>query len=384
MKKSFIKGLLRGFFFCFLLCFFLGGVLFFKPIRGNHGPNADVSYQQLPETADSEETAEPPEEPEPEPEPVPETKTTISLAFVGDILFNDATLAAYGKSGVSSFLSSDLLDKMTAADYLFANQEFPFSTRGTQAPDKQFTFRIDPVHAPILQEFGIDLVTLANNHILDFGTDALLDSIETLDQISMKHVGAGENLSDARAAVREDFSGTSISFLGASRVMPVSSWAAGPSHPGVFSTYDPAQLEKDIAAEKEQSDYVIVYVHWGIERQDYPEAYQRDLAKRYIDAGADAVIGSHPHVMQGFEFYNGKPIAYSLGNFLFSNSSADTALLHLNIAPDSDTLSLSLTPCRRVNGQLQIMEQTADYYSYLSSISYGATVEADGRIVPAG
>ena len=85
----------------------------------------------------------------------------------------------------------------------------------------------------------------------------------------------------------------------------------------MLTTYDPKILVDEIKKLREQCDYLVVYVHWGIERSERPEDYQRSLGKQYIDAGADVVIGSHPHVLQGVEYYKGKPIVYSLGNFIF-------------------------------------------------------------------
>ena len=125
------------------------------------------------------------------------------------------------------------------------------------------------------------------------------------------------------------------------------------------------------------ADYVAVYVHWGIEKDTIPQDYQRQLACAYIDAGADMVIGSHPHVMQGFEYYHGKPIAYSLGNFLFSNSSNETVLYRITIETDG-SLTPSIIPCTRRNGQMQIMASPNDFFSRLSDLSFHASVEASG------
>ena len=107
-------------------------------------------------------------------------------------------------------------------------------------------------------------------------------------------------------------------------MIPEASWNASRYNSGVFTTYDASQLVEEIKKAKESCDFVAVLVHWGIERNTLPEDYQKTLARQYIDAGADAVIGSHPHVLQGIEYYQGKPIFYSLGNFIFGNGSYES------------------------------------------------------------
>lgn len=108
---------------------------------------------------------------------------------------------------------------------------------------------------------------------------------------------------------------------------PSATWYASDSQAGLFQTYDATLLNQKIAEAHAEYDHVIVFVHWGIEKNETPEDYQRSLAKGYIDAGADLVVGCHPHVLQGFEYYNGVPIVYSLGNYLFGNRDGDTVLL---------------------------------------------------------
>lgn len=226
---------------------------------------------------------------------------------------------------------------------------------------------------------NVDMVTLANNHTLDYGTDALTDTLATLNEHDILHVGAGENLQEAKEAVVIETNGKTIGFLGFSRVLPVASWAAGNKNPGLFSTYDSTIPENEIRSVKNTCDLVIVYVHWGIERNEYPEDYQRELAKKYIDAGADMVVGSHPHVLQGFEFYKNKPILYSLGNFLFSNSSVDTLLVKATIDEQHD-IQINLIPCQRINGQMQYHKDPENLFRHLNEISMGAHINDSGQL----
>ncbi len=235
---------------------------------------------------------------------------------------------AYSRAGgIGGVLDDGIRAEADAADLFMVNQEFPFTDRGTAAEDKQFTFRVPPKDVSLLTEMGVDIVTMANNHILDFGPEGITDSLTALDGAGILHVGAGENLEQAKKAEILEVKGKKIGFLGVSRVYMAASWAADADHAGVFSTYDPALPLQEIRALREQCDYLVVYVHWGVERNTAPEEYQRKMGRQYIDAGADLVVGSHPHVLQEIEYYNGKPIAYSLGNFVFGSSIPETELL---------------------------------------------------------
>jgi len=305
----------------------------------------------------------------------------VIISFAGDMLFTEYPISRYEQNGIVSMVSEELLTHMTGSDLFMANEEFPFSTKGEAMQDKQFTFRVDPKYTNIFHELGVDIVTVANNHGLDFGTEAFLENLDTLDAAGISRVGGGRNTEEARAAVIKEVNGYRIGFLGASRVIPVASWTAGKNHPGMLTTYDPAILLASITELRKDCDYVFVYVHWGIEKDTMPQQYQRDLARAYIDAGADAVIGAHPHVMQGFEFYKGKPIAYSLGNFLFSNSANKTVLYKLTINPDGSVIP-SILPCVRNDGQMQVMTDKNSYYTYLEDLSFDAIIDEAGIISP--
>ncbi len=252
----------------------------------------------------------------------------ITLLFAGDVYFSDHVMNAYNQAGgIAGVLDAGIRAEIGAADIFMVNQEFPFTNRGTAAEDKQFTFRIPPEKVSMLTEMGVDIVTMANNHILDFGPEGITDSLAALDGAGIPHVGVGENLEQAKKLEILEVKGKKIGFLGVSRVYMAASWAAGADHPGVFSTYDPTMALQEIRAARTKCDYLVVYVHWGIERNTTPEDYQRSMGRQYIDAGADLVVGSHPHVLQEIEYYDGKPIAYSLGNFVFGSSIPETELL---------------------------------------------------------
>lgn len=315
-------------------------------------------------------------------EEAPDQEERIQMVFAGDILLSDHVLNAYERSGgLSGVLDPGFQSVIRESDIFMANQEFPFSNRGTAAEDKQFTFRLPPEKVTIFQELGLDLVTLANNHALDFGTDALLDTCDTLDQAGIYHVGAGRKLEEACEPVIITEKGKKIGFLGASRVIPVGSWNASASKPGMLTTYDPSLLLEQIGRLRESCDYVVVYVHWGIEKKDRPEEYQRSLGRQYIDAGADLVIGSHPHVLQGIEYYKGKPIVYSLGNFIFGSSIPKTALLAAEW--DGEKTELSLIPGTSSAGYTRMLTDEKGkegFYDYMTGLSFGAAVDENGRV----
>lgn len=311
----------------------------------------------------------------------PETQQDVTVVFSGDILLSSYVLNNYEKSGINGILSEELQSEMQNADITMVNEEFPFSNRGTQAQDKQFTFRVDPGYVKILQEMGIDVVTVANNHALDYGTDALSDTFQTLDNAGIAYVGAGDNLERASQPYVIKAGGKTFGFLAASRVIPEVSWNIDNRQPGMLCTYDSAELCNAIQKAKETCDYVVVYVHWGIERENTPQDYQRQLGKAYIDAGADMVIGAHPHVLQGIEYYNGKPIVYSLGNYIFNQEINSTVLLKTTITPENET-TLQLIPAYASGAKTQKMqgEDGAQLYQFMEGISYGVSISKDGVV----
>lgn len=309
-----------------------------------------------------------------------EEEGDINLFFAGDIYLSDAVAAAYKNKGIDGIIDSNLLKDMKDADITMVNQEFTFSNGGKQAENKQFTFRVNPDYVTAFKDMGIDVVTLANNHSMDFGTEALKDSFDTLNGAGIAYVGAGNNLKEARNIHYVKDKGKTLAFLAASRVIPEYNWNATETKPGMLTTYDPTFLLEDIKTARENSDYVIVYLHWGIERMDTPKDYQRNLAKQYIDAGADLVIGSHPHVLQGMEYYKGKPIIYSLGNYMFYSNIKSTAVLKVTLDKELNS-KIQLLPAYAANGKTQLISDTnkvREFYQYMKSISFDVNFGESG------
>lgn len=335
-----------------------------KTAKNDKQPSSDAN------TAQTEEQA-----------PAAVSKDT-TLVFAGDIYFSDYVLAAYQQSGTPGVFSEGMLQALTGADLAMANNEFAFSTRGTPAPDKQFTFRVDPSYVSILQNAGIDIVTLANNHVLDFGTDALTDTFQTFDQAGIAYIGAGDSLQRASKPYYTQMNGLTFGFLAASRVFPVISWNVENAQPGVFSAYDPTKLIAAVEKASQNCDFLSVYVHWGIERSLTPEEYQTTMAHALIDAGADVVIGAHPHVLQGVEFYKGKPIFYSLGNFVFYQTIEQTALAKVTIRKDH-TLQWQFLPAYAANACTSLLTDPAlcqQFYQNMNQLSVNAVFKEDGTV----
>ncbi len=310
----------------------------------------------------------------------------ILLGFAGDVNFdeNSHPVAKYDreKKGILGGLSADLVEEMNAVDIMMLNNEFAYSTRGKKTPNKSYTFRADPSRVNILHEMGVDIVSLANNHALDYGVDALMDTFTTLEEAGIDYVGAGENLARAEAPVYYTIGDKKIAYLASSRVIFSVDWYAKEDAPGMVGTYDPTPLINAIKDASKNSDYVVVYVHWGVERNHYPEKYQKTFARQYIDAGADIVIGCHPHVMQGFEIYKGKPIAYSLGNFWFNASTRESGFLKVYIDPD-DTIRAQIVPAMNKDTYTYIItdeKERESYFKFMEEISFDVEIDDEGFI----
>lgn len=312
----------------------------------------------------------------------PEPYSPVTIAMTGDILLSDRLYQRYCDGGITGFVSPAVADTLAAADITFINQEFPFSDRGTPEAGKEYTYCVPTSYARIFPELGVDIVSLSNNHILDYGQDALADTFTVLEEIGIDYIGAGRDLNRARQPLIKEVRGKTIGFLAASRVVPSGEWYARnagegyEARAGVFTTYDSADLCEEIRKAKEKCDVVIVYAHWGIERQEVAADYQRILAKDYIDAGADLVVGSHAHVMQGVEYYKEIPIVYGLGNFLFSNYYSRTTVLTVSI-DETNKCSIQFLPCKSQTYYTSECDAAGqeEFYSFLNRVSFGVTFD---------
>ena len=348
------------------------GVIVFKSVNTTDGDKSNSQQNSSVET-ESVNGTETIEDSEPKTE-------DFTMFFTGDVMLQYCR-GVYAEKGINGLITPYLQQEMVNADMTVINNEFPFSTRGTKAPDKQYTFRVEPSYVSALVDMGVDVASLANNHALDFGQDALLDTFNTLDNAGIPYVGAGETKERAEEAIFVEAGGRKVGVLSASRVIPVVEWNITTRQPGLFCTYDSSRLVQRIKEIESQCDYVVVFVHWGIERKAYPEEYQRNLAKQYIDAGADLVVGNHSHVPQGIEYYKGVPIVYCLGNYIFNPNMTDTYALKAVWDVEGNT-SLQVIPVDTRNyltGELTGNEAQA-FYDYLEGISFDVSIDENGYV----
>lgn len=315
------------------------------------------------------------------------TGDRVTLAFVGDILPASTVGSLMDKNGVD-YPFANAAATLQAADIAAGNLETPITERGTPAENKTYVFRGKPEYLTGIKNAGFDVLTLANNHTLDQGWEGLSDTMNSLDDAKLKHMGSGTDAQEAFTPVIMEANGIRVAYIGVTNVVPDGTWKAGKNHPGVADCYDTRPAVAAIQAAKKLADVVVVMVHWGNERQQQPKQAQFDVGHAFIDAGADLVIGSHPHVLQGFEYYKGKWIAYSLGNFVFTSNgntlTQKTGILTATCGKNG-SCGMNFEPMFSQYSQPSPMEPAdgALLLAELSNLSYGAEVDDKGEIIPA-
>jgi poly-gamma-glutamate capsule biosynthesis protein CapA/YwtB (metallophosphatase superfamily) len=244
-------------------------------------------------------------------------QSTISICAVGDLLFDLGPRRLIEAQGGKAPLAK-VASVMRAADLTIANLETPLSNRGEAVGGKpaNLIFDGDPRGVQSLTDAGVDVVSLANNHAMDHGRIALSDTIATLDKAKIAHVGAGMNTTQAWTPAILNIRGRKVAYVTATQVVPAY-FDPGPDRAGIANGKNVDRVVQAIKSVRGKADIVIVSLHWGTEQSYTANSAQQSQARRFIDAGADVVLSHHPHVMQGIDFYKGKLIAYSLGNFLF-------------------------------------------------------------------
>lgn len=313
---------------------------------------------------------------------VEEIDQTVRLTFAGDVMMDWSVKNTVKQKG-ADYPFVHVKKELASSDLGIVNLETAITNTANKYP-KQYNFKSDPASLAGLKNAGFQLVSLANNHTIDYQTTGLRDTITNLKKYKLDYIGGGLNASEAYASKSYELKGKKIKILAFSRVLPDYSWVATTSKPGLANGYDLSLMNKAIKKEKQNADYVFVYIHWGIETNRKPEAFQRQWAKSMIDSGADGIVGSHPHVLQGFEYYKGKPIAYSLGNFLFPNyvkgDKAQTAVLHVDIK--NNNIMMSVTPYKIYKDQIipQSEKEKLAVWKELQLLSYSNIKILNGKI----
>lgn len=253
----------------------------------------------------------------------------MTLVASGDVMLGRSVGEGVRRYG-PLYPFEHVTDVLTGADVAFVNLESPLSEGGAPAP-KDFVFRGPPEAAQGLAQAGIDIVSLANNHALDYGLPGLEETRAALEAAGVAYVGAGDNEAAARSPLIIERNGLRLAFLAYVNTprdsvsgFDVFETAATADGPGM-AWATPEAVAADVAAAARQADVVIVSLHTGFEYQEPPNDLQVALAHAAIDAGARLVLGHHPHVLQGIERYGDGLIIYSLGNFVFDFDELDYA-----------------------------------------------------------
>jgi poly-gamma-glutamate synthesis protein (capsule biosynthesis protein) len=250
-------------------------------------------------------------------------KDTIILMSLGNLVFDGQVAGLIKEKGTQEPFSG-VKDILQSGDLITGDLECPLSARGQPISGKTDAFRGIPDAAVSMKSIGLDLVSLANDHVMDYGSDALMDTVDLLDKEGIAHAGAGADEQRAYAPARVRVKDRNITLFAYSAVLPDVFWATSTA-PGVAGIKTPwGSIEDQIKKAKTEGDFIIVSFHWGNETDSSLQSYEREYAKKAIDAGADMVIGGHPHVLQGIEIYNSKLIAYSMGDFISSGGNGTT------------------------------------------------------------
>lgn len=275
----------------------------------------------------------------------------VVLTVVGDIMLAGSASSTLSREGYA-YPFAATAPILAGSDIAIGNLETPIARGGMEFTEKKFRYKADPKAAAAIRKAGFSVLTLANNHIMDFGAQGLAETLQNLKKENIHHAGAGRNLAEARIPSLVEKNGVKIAVLAYSLTNPVEFYAR-PSQPGAAPGY-PRYILQDIRKARDSADYVVVSFHWGAEGASFPKSYQREVARMAIDAGADVVVGHHPHVLQGIERYKGRLILYSLGNFAFGSMSrnADTSMI-AKIVLDRGVREVELFPLNVMNSEVR-------------------------------
>lgn len=317
-----------------------------------------------------------------------ESQDTVTLLFAGDILMDDhyAVMSTYHNRGndINQAFDQGLLEQMRNADIFMINNEFTFTSRGTPTVNKKFTFRANPGNVSMYEEMGVDIVSVANNHIYDYGEISLLDTLDTLEQAEIPYVGAGRNLQEAMTPVYYIANGMKIAFVSATQIerngTPDTKEATQDSA-GVLRCMNPDNLLLTIEEAKKNSDYVILYIHWGTESQEAIDWLQEQQAPIYAQAGVDLIIGDHPHCLQKMDSVEGVPVIYSLGNFWFNSRTQNSCVVKVTLRA-GEMESFQFIPCRQSDCRTALLtgQEKTEVLDYMRTISPNVTIDEEGYV----
>jgi poly-gamma-glutamate synthesis protein (capsule biosynthesis protein) len=317
-----------------------------KPVATASSPatSGARATSDAPTTSGQRSTSAPDGTTEPSPSPPAPKKQPLVIHGAGDTNVDSAYI------GVSPSNYDVLLSGMNGLfkrdDLTVVNLECSVTKLGSPVP-KEFNFHGDPAALPYLERDGVDVASMANNHSYDFGPEALLDTRKNIEDAGIIPVGAGNDPAEATKAGIVRVKGWTIAIVGFDKVVdPYPEAIAAPGHPGTACGHD---VDCMVAATKKaaaMSDLTIVNIHWGVELDTQPRADDVEIAHRLVDAGADIIFGGHAHRLQPFDMIDGRPVFYSLGNFVWprlSAASATTEVAEVRVSP-SGNFTASVLP----------------------------------------
>lgn len=312
----------------------------------------------------------------------------IVLDFTGDINlaegWSTTEFMDSKANGIYDCLSTDLILELQGADILMMNNEYTYSNRGYPIPGKAYTFRASPTRVEVLQQLDVDIVSLANNHVYDYGEDALLDTLETLERAEIPYVGAGRNLNEAKKIVYFVANGRKIAIVSATQIERSYNYTreATEDTPGVLKTLNPDKFVEVIREAKKNSDCVIAFPHWGTEGTNVYGSDQKALAEAYVKAGADVIIGGHTHCLQGITYLEDTPIIYSLGNFWFNGTTLETGVAQVRIQKDG-AVKFRFLPCMQSGTSTRLLTAGAErekVMDFMRSLSKEVEIDEEGYV----
>ena len=316
----------------------------------------------------------------------------VIIDFIGDINFDSGwgtmLKASQMDNGINDCISQSVQEELKSADIPVLNNEFTYNKNGIALDGKEYTFAAYEENVSKLEIFSADLVNVANNHVYDFGVEGFNDTLITLKNNGYEYVGAGNNLKEASAIKYYIVNGRKIAVVSATQIERYSDYtkAATATEPGVLKIDNSGYVNSVIAKADRNSDYVIVIVHWGTEGNIKYDDEQQGLAEQFVNAGADAIIGGHPHRLQGVSYIDDAPVFYSIGNFWFSNSKLYSTIAQLKI-DNNGKLSASMIPCIMEDYTTDIITDQAmydDFYRYVADLSSGVGFDHDGNMYNKG
>ncbi|MFI9359592.1 CapA family protein [Kitasatospora sp. NPDC053057] len=279
----------------------------------------------------------------------PRPDGTITVAFAGDVHFEGRTqprLSVQPPETALGPISRTLAD----ADLSVLNLETAITGRGAPEP-KTYTFRTTPNALSVLKDSGVDVVSMANNHAVDFGADGLADTLAAKDSSPIPVLGVGHNAKEAYAPYVTTVRGVKVAVVAASQVEDITNqkWRAGANKPGIASALDVPALVSAVQAAKQQAPVVLVYLHWGEEGKACPTGAQTTIAKKLAAVGASAVVGTHAHTMVGSGMLGNTYVGYGFGNFLWYGTSNyafsnETGVTTLTLSADGKVTGEAFAP----------------------------------------